>query len=56
MVDAASLAYGSFAFDPLRRVMGYDEETLESALDEAVMHRIVEPEPSPVASASTTRS
>ena len=42
MVEAASLAYGSFSFDALRRVTGYDEEALESTIDEAALHGIVE--------------
>ena len=44
MVEAASLAYGSFSFDALRRVTGYDEEALESTIDEAALHGIVESE------------
>jgi DNA-binding CsgD family transcriptional regulator/tetratricopeptide (TPR) repeat protein len=46
LVRGASLAYGSFTLDNLRRLMSYDDGRLDAALDEGAAHRVIERETS----------
>lgn len=45
LVSTASLAYGSFTLDHLRRLLGYDDDRLDATLGEVAAHRVIEPEP-----------
>jgi DNA-binding CsgD family transcriptional regulator/tetratricopeptide (TPR) repeat protein len=44
MVKAASLAYGALTAEPLARVLEYDVQTLDAALEEALAHRVMDRE------------
>jgi len=46
LVNVASLAYGSFTLEHLRRLLKYDDDRLDTALDEVADHRVIEPDPS----------
>jgi DNA-binding CsgD family transcriptional regulator/tetratricopeptide (TPR) repeat protein len=47
LVSIASLSYGSCSVDHLRRLLPYDDDRLDAALEEAVDHGVLESEPAP---------